>query len=174
MNSLNFIRMADAQDPQQNQAAAGSQSQGAAGQNLGGIMEENVDISSLIANAGNQQAQQAFVTSVKIPPHPNTTFDETLFVQLLAGSISLTVNEKKNIITAIPQLSQFQIDELIKIFKEEQEKFQELEKKHADQIAQLEKQHKEGWQDLESKAQEDAKRAEEAKQAEELKKQLGL
>ena len=54
---------------------------------LSGIMEENVDISSLVANAGNQQQIQDFVSSVTVPPHPNTKFDEKLFIQLLAGSI---------------------------------------------------------------------------------------
>ena len=159
---------------------AGGQSQGAqstgatGGKNLSGIMEENVDISSLVSNAGNQQQIQDFVTSVKIPPHPNTTFDEKTFVQLLAGSISLTIGEKKNIIKAIPQLSQFQIDELIKIFDEEKGKFAELEKKHADQIQVLEEQHKGSWKDLESQKEEENKRDEEAQKAEEIKKQLGL
>ena len=96
---------------------------------LSGIMEENVDISALVASAGDKGQQQDFITSVKIPPHPNTKFDEKKFVELLAGSISLTITEKKRIIEAIPQLSQFQIDELMKIFEEEQQKFSELEKK---------------------------------------------
>ncbi len=141
---------------------------------LSGIMEEDVDISSLVANAGNQQQQQNFVSNVKIPPHPNTKFDEKKFLQLLAGSISLTANEKKRIVEAIPKLSQFQIDELMKIFTEEQQKFSELEKKHADQMAELEKQHKESWQDVEAKEKEEKKKGEEEQQAEDIKKSLGL
>lgn len=137
-------------------------------------MEENVDIGSLVAGAGNKAAQQQFMSSVKIPPHPNTKFDEAKFLELLAGSISLTINEKKNIISAIPQLSQFQIDELMKIFVEEKEKFTELEKKHAEQLAELEKKHASSWQDLEAKSKEEAAKAEEVKKAEELKKSLGL
>lgn len=133
-----------------------------------------MDISSLVANAGNTGQQQQFISSVKIPPHPNTKFDEQKFVMLLAGSISLTITEKKRIIDAIPQLSQFQIDELMKIFEEEKEKFSELEKKHSEQIAELEKKHASSWQDLESKAEEDKKKEEEAKKAEDIKKQLGL
>ena len=118
------------------------------------------------SNAGNKQQQQQFISSVKIPPHPNTKFDEAKFLELLAGSISLTINEKKKIIEAVPQLSQFQIDELIKIFEEEKVKFTELEKKHAEQIAELEKKHAGSWQDLEAKAKEEAKKAEEAREAE--------
>ena len=184
---VNFKTMDDSQDPKQ-QGAQGAQASGAqssgtqagAGQqqtgqkDLSGIMEENVDVSSLVANAGqNQQASQA-LTQIKIPAHPNTKFDEKKFLELLAGSISLTINEKKKIIEAIPQLSQFQIDELIKIFEEEKGKFAELEKKHADQIAELEKQHAGSWQDLEAQKEEEAKKAAEAKQAEDIKKQLGL
>lgn len=167
-----------ADDPK-NQSKAKGQAQGQAqakaqGQDLSGIMEENVDIGSLVAGAGNKAAQQQFMSSVKIPPHPNTKFDEAKFLELLAGSISLTINEKKNIISAIPQLSQFQIDELMKIFVEEKEKFTELEKKHAEQLAELEKKHASSWQDLEAKSKEEAAKAEEVKKAEELKKSLGL
>ncbi len=161
----------------QGQQAGGQQSGkagSASGQDLSGIMEENVDISSLVSNAGNKQAQQQFMSSVKIPPHPNTKFDEANFLSLLAGSISLTINEKKKIIEAVPQLSQFQIDELIKIFEEEKSKFSELEKKHAEQLAELEKKHASSWQDLEAKAKEDTKKAEEQKKADDLRKSLGL
>ena len=174
--------MADQNDPKATNPQGGGQQtggqqtggQGGTQKDLSGIMEENVDISSLVANAGNQQQQQQFLSSVKIPPHPNTKFDESKFVQLLAGSISLTVTEKKRIIEAIPQLSQFQIDELIKIFEEEKGKFAELEKKHAEQVKELEEKHKGSWQDVESKAEEDKKRAEEQQKAEDIKKQLGL
>ncbi len=154
--------------------AGGQGKQGAQGQDLSGIMEDNVDISSLIANAGNQSQQQDFLAKVKIPPHPNTKFDEKLFVQLLAGSISLTINEKYKIVEAIPQLSQFQVDELIKIFKEEQQKFAELEKKHAEQVAELEKQHKVNPDEMAAKQEEERKRQEEEAKAAAIKKSLGL
>lgn len=141
---------------------------------LSGIMEDNVDISGLVANAGNQQQIQDFVASIKIPPHPNTKFDEKKFVELLAGSISLTMTEKKRIIEAIPQLSQFQIDELMKIFDEEKGKFAELEKKHAEQVQELEEKHKESLVDETDKAEEEAKKKEEESEAEDIKKSLGL
>lgn len=168
---------AGAQGGQQDdgQQQGGQQDDGATPKKeLSGIMEENVDISSLVANAGNSQQQQQFISSVTIPAHPNTTFDEQKFLQLLAGSISLTVNEKKRIIESVPKLSQFQIDELMKIFEEEKGKFAELEKKHADQVANLEEKHAQGWQDVEAKAEEEKKRGDEEKEAEDLKKSLGL
>ena len=142
---------------------------------LSGIMEENVDVSSLVANAGNQDQINEFITWAKtsIPPHPNTQFDNDKFIQLLAGSISLTQNEKKKIVESVPKLSQFQIDELMKIFTEEQQKFTELEKKHAEQMAELEKQH----QSPEAKAQkeeENKAKEEEGQEADDIKKSLGL
>jgi hypothetical protein len=147
---------------------------GAPQKDLSGIMEENVDVSSLVANAGQNQQDSASLTQMKVPDHPNTKFDEKKFLELLAGSISLTLTEKKRIIEAVSQLSQFQIDELMKIFEEEKGKFAELEKKHADQIAELEKQHAGSWEDLEAQKEEETKKSEEAQKAEDIKKQLGL
>lgn len=169
--------MADQDDNQGSQGTGGQPTPPtpppAQGKDLSGIMEENVDISALISNAGNQSQQQSFLANVIIPPHPNTKFDEKEFVRLLAGSISLTVNEKYKIVDAIPQLSQFQIDELMKIFREEQQKFAELEKKHAEQVAELEKQHA-NPEEMKAKQEEDKKRQEEEAKAEAIKKSLGL
>ena len=142
--------------------------------NLSGIMEENVDISSLVANAGNAQQVQDFVAKIKVPPHPNTKFDDQKFVQLLAGSISLTNTEKERIVGAIPQLSQFQVDELMKIFEEEQQKFTELEKKHADQLSELEKKHASNPEAEKAKVEEEAQKGKEESEAEDIKKSLGL
>ena len=160
----------------QGTAPSGAQPAGQKGdqKDLSGIMEENVDISGLVANAGNQQQIQDFIAGVTIPPHPNTKFDEKNFVELLAGSISLTMTEKKRIIEAIPQLSQFQIDELMKIFEEEKAKFSELEKKHAEQVKELEKQHKGTPEDQKAKAEEEAAKKKEEEEAEDIKKSLGL
>lgn len=178
---MNDPQDATQQDPAQQGAQSAQppagQAQGAqptAGQDLSGIMEDNVDVSNLVANAGQNQQDSQSLTQIAVPAHPNTVFDEKNFLALLAGSISLTINEKKRIIEAIPQLSQFQIDELIKIFDEERGKFAELEKKHSDQIAELEKQHAGSWQDLEAEKEEETKKAREAQEAEDIKKQLGL
>jgi hypothetical protein len=110
---------------------------------------------------------------IKIPPH-SLKFDEQYFLHLLAGSISLTRDEKKRIIESVPKLKQSQVDELIRIFEEERRKFSELSAKHVDQLKKLEDQHWKDWQDVElqQKAQE-KKSADEAK-AEEIRKKLGL
>lgn len=168
-------------DPQQNQPTGG-QPQGQqppagqppAGGGLSGIMDENVDVGDLVSNAGQNQQDSSVLLTMPVPPHPNTTFDERKFVELLVGSISLTPNEKKKIFQSIPQLSQFQIDELIKIFEEEKGKFAELEKKHADQIAELEKQHQTTPEDLEFQQQVEEKQTQDMDEAERIKRELGL
>jgi hypothetical protein len=52
--------------------------------------------------------------------------DEKEFLDLLKNSLSLNVSEKKRVIDAVPTLSQFQFDELKKVFVEERSKFREL------------------------------------------------
>ena len=58
--------------------------------------------------------------------HPLTTFTEMTFIDLLEHSLSLSTFEKKRVIDAIPTLSQFQIDELVKVFEDERVEFRKL------------------------------------------------
>ncbi len=58
--------------------------------------------------------------------HPLTSFDEKTFMDLLEHSLSLSTFEKKRVIDAIPTLSQFQIDELVKVFEDERVEFRKL------------------------------------------------
>lgn len=111
--------------------------------------------------------------NIKIPSH-QLSFDESYFLQLLAGSISLTIDEKKKIIESIPRLTQHQVDELIKILEEEKRKFRELNKKHLAQLKQLEAKHAKDWEDLELQARETMQSDEDQAQADEIKKKLGL
>lgn len=113
------------------------------------------------------------VLNVPIPQH-SLKFDEQNFLRLLAGSISLTKDEKKRIIESIPKLKQAQIDELIKIFEEEKRKFAELSKKYADQLEKLAQKHYEDWIDLEASFKQQQKATHDAQQAEEIRKKLGL
>lgn len=111
---------------------------------------------------------------IAVPEHTETKFDEQKFLTLLRGSISLTRDEKWRIIQAIPKLSQFQIDELQKIFDEEKFKFTQLSPKHLKHLRQLEQKHAMDWQDLQSLyVQQEAKKHEES-QADDIRKQLGL
>ncbi len=107
-----------------------------------------------------------------IPAHPNTTFDEENFLILLEGSISLTMEEKKRVIDAIPRLKIEQINELIKIFEEEKQKFSELEKEFSDDVAKLKKEREKEIHMGEIKQEEQTESVSEAEEAEALKRKL--
>lgn len=63
--------------------------------------------------------------------------NEPNFLDLLKFSLSLNTMEKKRVIDAVPTLSQFQFDELTKVFTEERDKFKDLAKEHPDDIKKL-------------------------------------
>ena len=113
------------------------------------------------------------VITVKIPAH-SLNFDEQKFLNLLAGSISLTKEEKLRIIESIPKLRQSQIDELIRIFEEERFKFSQLSAKHVEQLKKLEDQHFADWNDIELQQKASEKKNEDVSKAEAIRKQLGL
>jgi hypothetical protein len=60
----------------------------------------------------------------------------------------LNTVEKKRVIDAVPTLSQFQFDELVKVFTEEREKFRELANKHPDDIKKLVTKQQSEWIEL--------------------------
>ncbi len=84
---------------------------------------------------------------IEIPAH-QLDFNEEQFLTLLGGSISLTKNEKRRVLLAVPKLSQYQIDELIRILKEEKRKFCDLDVKHYAQLRALEQRHAREWEEL--------------------------
>lgn len=110
--------------------------------------------------------------------HPLTTFEEKSFMDLLEHSLSLSTFEKKRVIDAIPTLSQFQIDELTKVFEDERVEFRKLMPTEGDIIKGLVVKAQNEWEQLkdiykeEDKASEKAN--EDAQKAEDLKKSLGL
>lgn len=110
--------------------------------------------------------------------HPLTEFDENVFLDLLEHSLSLSVTEKKRVIDAIPTLSQFQIDELTKVFVDEREEFKKLLSKEGDTIKELVVKAREGWKQLreiyvQEKAQK-LKQGEDQAKIDEMKKSLGI
>lgn len=70
------------------------------------------------------------------------------FLELLKYSLSLNTMEKKRVVDAVPTLSQFQFDELTKVFTEERVKFKELAKEHPDDIKKLVAKQKAEWTEL--------------------------
>ncbi|MCK9272581.1 hypothetical protein M0P65_03470 [Candidatus Gracilibacteria bacterium] len=110
--------------------------------------------------------------------HPLTDFDEVNFIDLLEHSLSLNVFEKKRVIDSIPNLSQFQIDELEKVFVDEREEFKKLLATEAEAIKELVVKQKEGWEQLRDMyIQENLKKSSEGQdqaKIDDLKSSLGL
>lgn len=104
--------------------------------------------------------------------------DETEFLELLKHSLSLNTIEKKRVIDAIPTLSQFQFDELQKVFTEERVKFRELAEKHPEDIKKLvQKQQSEWielWDLLKSDLENKEKEVENQDEIDNIKAELGL
>jgi len=74
--------------------------------------------------------------------------DAENFCNLLKFSLSLNTMEKKRVVDAVPTLSQFQFDELIKVFTEERVKFKDLAKEHPDDIKKLVAKQQSDWIEL--------------------------
>ena len=108
--------------------------------------------------------------------HPLTQFEEKEFVDLLEHSLS--VAEKKRVVDAIPTLSQYQIDELKKVFTEEREEFRKLMPKEGETIKKLVTDKRAEWKQLKQiyidELKNRQKANEDAGKIDDLKKSLGL
>jgi len=78
----------------------------------------------------------------------NIEIDTKDFLDLLKFSLSLNTMEKKRVVDAVPTLSQFQFDELTKVFSEERDKFKDLAKEHPDDIKKLVAKQQSEWIEL--------------------------
>jgi hypothetical protein len=100
------------------------------------------------------------------------------FLDLLKHSLSLSTIEKKRVVDAVPTLSQFQFDELTKVFVDERIKFRELAWEHPDDIKKLVAKQKKEWLELWDiyKIEEEKKKSEKWNQQkiDDVKKSLGL
>lgn len=109
---------------------------------------------------------------------PIIELDEAEFLDLLKNSLSLNVSEKKRVLDAIPTLSQFQFDELKKVFVEEREKFKELATEHPEDVKKLLSKQQQEWITLgEIYKNEQAKQASawsDEQKIDDIKKSLGL
>lgn len=132
---------------------------------------------SIVPNISEKEVD-SIILALLVMHSADVTVDVKNFHDLLKHSLSLSTFEKKRVIDAVPTLSQFQFDELTKVFSEEREKFRDLSKEHPDDIKKLLKKQQLEWLQLgdiykvenEKKSKDD----EDAKKAEELKKSLWL
>lgn len=133
-------------------------------------MDENITITSsevdeLVLNLINKHSEDVEVEAEN-------------FLDLLKNSLSLNVGEKKRVIDAVPDLSQFQFDELTKVFQEERVKFRELASEHPEDIKKLLVKQQQEWISLweiyqnEMKSQE--VQNEDQEKLDEIKRSLGL
>ena len=123
-------------------------------------------------------SQTTTIFSELVSVHPLSEFEEATFLDLLEHSLSLSVTEKKRVIDAIPTLSQFQIDELTKVFVDEREEFKKLLPKEGDTIKELVVKARDGWKQLgeiyiQERAQKE-KQGEDQSKIDDLKKSLGI
>jgi hypothetical protein len=106
------------------------------------------------------------------------TVNTTDFLDLLKHSLSLNTMEKKRVIDAAETLSQFQFDELTKVFVEERGKFRELAQEHPEDIKKLLVKQQNEWNELGEIYQREqvqkSQQSEEADQIDDIKAGLGL
>ncbi len=86
-----------------------------------------------------------------VPANPEIEGERGVFLTMLCHSISLTIEEKKSIVEAVPRFSQFQFDELLNIIEQEQQRFVKLwfdQAKHRDELMTLYFKHQREWAGL--------------------------
>ena len=135
------------------------------------------DETSIKPNISEQEVDSVIFWLIKLHS-PDVVVDVAVFWDLLKHSLSLSTVEKKRVVDASPTLSQFQFDELAKVFIEEREKFKELSKEHPDDIKKLLKKQQMEWlqlgdiyqSELANKSKEDADK----QKADDIKKSLWL
>ncbi len=136
------------------------------------IVQQGASIPPPRQKTSNDDIFQRFII------HPLTSFDESNFINLLEHSLSLSTFEKKRVIDAIPTLSQFQIDELIKVFEDERVEFRKLMPTEGEIIKWLVVKAQNEWEQLKDIYLEERKATlsanADAMKAEELKKSLWL
>ncbi len=97
------------------------------------ILEHEVD--TIVLDLLNKHSEEVEVDA------PN-------FLELLKFSLSINTMEKKRVLDAVPTLSQFQFDELTKVFSEERGKFKDLAKEHPEDIKKLVVKQQSEWFEL--------------------------
>jgi ABC-type transporter Mla subunit MlaD len=126
----------------------------------------------------SQEQTDALILSLLDLHAEEVTVDTPDFLDLLKHSLSLNTMEKKRVIDAAETLSQFQFDELTKVFVEEREKFRELAKEHPEDIKKLLVKQQNEWNELgeiyEREQVQKAQQNDEADKIDDIKAGLGL
>lgn len=99
-------------------------------------------------NTRTQEEIDTLILSLIQAHSDSITIDAQEFSDLLKHSLSLNTMEKKRVVDAVPTLSQFQFDELKKVFVDERVKFRDLAKQHPEDIKKLVVKQQKEWSDL--------------------------
>ena len=130
----------------------------------------NLDITEAEVDALILSLLEKHSDSVKVNPKD--------FLDLLKHSLSLNTMEKKRVVDAVPTLSQFQFDELTKVFTEERQKFRELASEHPEDIKKLLGKQQSEWVQLwdlyQAEKENEGKQEEDQGKIDDIKSQLGL
>jgi hypothetical protein len=133
-------------------------------------MSENTQLS--------QEGIDTLVLSLLDLHSEEVTVNTPDFLDLLKHSLSLNTMEKKRVIDAAETLSQFQFDELTKVFVEERGKFRELAQEHPEDIKKLLVKQQKEWNELgeiyEREQVQKAQTSDEAEKIDDIKAGLGL
>lgn len=133
-------------------------------------MSENTQLS--------QEGIDTLVLSLLDLHSEEVTVETAEFLDLLKHSLSLNTMEKKRVIDAAQTLSQFQFDELTKVFVEERGKFRELAQEHPEDIKKLLVKQQKEWNELgeiyEREQVQKAQTSDEAEKIDDIKAGLGL
>ncbi|MFN8577975.1 MAG: hypothetical protein U0354_14080 [Candidatus Sericytochromatia bacterium] len=116
-------------------------------------LEEWQEIKSNYPSIGNKKEMiinspefKNFNTKVVLDENKDIVFDEKYFLFLFANSLSLSANEKLDIlIDKLPKLIQFQIDELIHTLEDERFNFDMLAIRNPEQVQDLRNDAKAEW-----------------------------
>ncbi len=128
------------------------------------------------SSSGQSQKIDNTLILERVHIHPLTSFDEANFIDLLEHSLSLSTFEKKRVIDAVPNLSQFQIDELIKVFEDERIEFRKLMPTEGETIKGLVMKARNEWEQLKviyiEETKQQSTQSEEQKKIDEMRKNL--
>ncbi len=87
------------------------------------------------------EAEVDEVLAMAVPSHPETDFDDAHFLDIVARSFSITLEEKRDLVSNCGRFSQYQIDELFRILRQERLNFAELNAQHLRRLDDLNAKH---------------------------------
>jgi len=117
----------------------------------------------------DNESLQVFNTPV---PPSELKFDENQFKLFLTNSISLTFEEKIQIIQNIPALKQAQLDEIMKILEVEYKQYQSLVADHTSTMKAIEEERLHAEEELEAEMREHLKTEDDQRKLDALRKAI--